>query len=59
MALNFADFGEKYGPATFLRLPGSNLLIINSYDVAYELLDKRGTLYADRPRMVMMGELIG
>ncbi|KAG8897480.1 hypothetical protein FRC01_011319, partial [Tulasnella sp. 417] len=58
-ALGFADFTEKYGPVTFLKVPGSNLLIVNSYDVAYELLDKRGTMYADRPRMVMMGEIIG
>ncbi|KAG8956971.1 hypothetical protein FRC00_004648 [Tulasnella sp. 408] len=59
LAIGFTKFGEKYGPMTFVKVPGSNILIINSYEAATDLLDKRGTLYADRPRMVMMGEMIG
>ncbi|KAG9019037.1 hypothetical protein FRB90_006993 [Tulasnella sp. 427] len=58
-ALGFSALAEKYGSVTFLQVPGTNILLINSYDVACELLDKRGTLYADRPRREMMGELIG
>lgn len=58
-ALGFSKLGEKYGPLTFIRVPGSYILIINSYDAACELVDKRGTLYADRPRREMMGELVG
>lgn len=59
MPIGFAEFGDKYGPLTFIRVPGSNILVINSYEAASDLLDKRGTSYADRPRMVMMGELVG
>ncbi|KAG9048573.1 hypothetical protein FS837_012514 [Tulasnella sp. UAMH 9824] len=59
LAIGFTNFGEKYGPMTFVKVPGSNILIVNSYEAATDLLDKRGTLYADRPRMVMMGEMIG
>ncbi|KAG9019038.1 hypothetical protein FRB90_006994 [Tulasnella sp. 427] len=57
--LAFSALGDKYGPVTFIRVPGANILVINSYDTACELLDKRGTLYVDRPRKEMMGELIG
>ncbi|KAG8947347.1 hypothetical protein FRC04_010795 [Tulasnella sp. 424] len=59
LPVGFTAFGEKYGPLTFVRVPGSNILVINSYEAATDLLDKRGTRYADRPRMVMMGEMIG
>ncbi|KAG8989391.1 hypothetical protein FRB90_002255 [Tulasnella sp. 427] len=55
----FAEFGEKYRPLTYLTVPGSTILIVSSYEVVSELLDERAALYADRPRMVMMGELIG
>ncbi|KAG8989392.1 hypothetical protein FRB90_002256, partial [Tulasnella sp. 427] len=59
LPIGFTEFGKKYGPLTFVKVPGSNILVINSYEAATDLLDKRGTLYADRPRMVMMGEMIG
>ncbi|KIO29647.1 hypothetical protein M407DRAFT_70131 [Tulasnella calospora MUT 4182] len=59
LPVGFADFGKKYGPLTFIQVPGSKILVINSYEAASDLLDKRGSLYADRPRMVMMGELVG
>lgn len=59
LPIGFADFGKKYGPLTFIQVPGSKILIINSYEAASDLLDKRGGLYADRPRMVMVGELVG
>ncbi|KAG8989510.1 hypothetical protein FRB90_002205 [Tulasnella sp. 427] len=55
----FAEFAEKYGPLTYPTVPVSTILIVNAYEAARELLDKRAALYADRPRMVMMGEPIG
>ena len=38
------------GELVSLSMPGQQLLIINSYKVAMELLDKRGSLYSDRPQ---------
>ena len=32
-------------------------IVINSHDAAVELLEKRSTLYSDRPRMPMINEL--
>lgn len=36
---------------------GTPLLVINSFEVAHELLDKKGALYSSRPRLVMIKEL--
>ncbi|KIJ22436.1 hypothetical protein M422DRAFT_197151, partial [Sphaerobolus stellatus SS14] len=38
---------------------GKPAIVISSYEVAKELLDKRALLYSDRPRMIMAGEMVG
>ena len=45
-----ASLGEVVGA----NLLGQPLLILNSARVAYELLDKKGALYSDRPSRPMM-----
>lgn len=35
------------------------MIILNSAERAMALLDKRGTLYSDRPVLMMGGELVG
>ncbi|KIO27713.1 hypothetical protein M407DRAFT_232359 [Tulasnella calospora MUT 4182] len=58
-ALTWTKFGEQYGPLTWLTIPGRNFLVINSFEAAKEILEKRGSNYINRPRFVMMGELVG
>ncbi|KAJ3964513.1 cytochrome P450 [Lentinula raphanica] len=41
-----------------LKLPGPPLLVLNSAKAADELLIKRSAIYSDRPRMVMLNELV-
>lgn len=41
----------------YVQVLGQGVLFINSYNVAVDLLEKKGTLYADRPHMVMAAEL--
>jgi hypothetical protein len=36
---------------------GSPFIILNSYSSANELLEKRSSIYSDRPEMIMAGEL--
>lgn len=43
----------------FLRLPGHSLLVLNSAKAAGELLVKRSTIYSDRPRSIMLSDLMG
>jgi hypothetical protein len=35
------------------------MIIVNSVEVAIELLDKRGAIYSDRPIVQMGGEMVG
>lgn len=48
---------REYGPLTYLVAMGQPILVINSLDMAKDLLDKKGSNYINRPRMVMAGEL--
>lgn len=35
------------------------MIVINSYETAVAMLDKKGTIYSDRPLLPMLGELGG
>lgn len=52
-------FGEKYGPLSWLFVPGRNILVLNDYGAMRDLLDKRSGTYNDRPQSVMLLELVG
>ncbi|KLO17820.1 cytochrome P450 [Schizopora paradoxa] len=45
----FADWGKKFGNIIYVHILGRPIVIINSLDVARELLEKRGVNYSDRP----------
>ncbi|KAG8928004.1 hypothetical protein FRC01_006590 [Tulasnella sp. 417] len=58
-ALAYTELGNQYGPLTRLVFPGQNYLVVNSFEAAKELLERRGSIYQDRPRWVMLRELMG
>ncbi|KAH7343236.1 cytochrome P450 [Rhizoctonia solani] len=43
----------------YARMPGQDIIILNSYEVATELLDHRSAIYSSRPSQVMAGQLVG
>lgn len=45
------------GDVCYQHIFGLGIVVLNSYDVASELLDGRGHIYSDRPRLTMAGEL--
>jgi hypothetical protein len=45
------------GEVVYLHVLGIGLVFINSPDAANDLLDKRGSIYSDKPSFVMAGEL--
>ncbi|KAJ6585742.1 cytochrome P450 [Mycena capillaripes] len=49
----FARWGEIYGGIMSITLMGQPFVIVNDPVIAAEILDKRGTLYADRPSLEM------
>ncbi|KAH7907410.1 cytochrome P450 [Hygrophoropsis aurantiaca] len=47
--LTYAKWGSLYGDMTGIVVLGQPIVIINSFQVALDLLDKRSLLYSDRP----------
>lgn len=41
----------------FFKVFQSPAIVLNSIDAARDLLDKRGSIYSARPRLVMLSEL--
>ncbi|KAH7882651.1 cytochrome P450 [Phlebopus sp. FC_14] len=54
----YTDWKIRYGPIAHFTMLTRDVVILNTREVANELLDKRSALYADRPRQVMCGELM-
>ncbi|KAF9026841.1 cytochrome P450 [Hymenopellis radicata] len=57
--LTFTKWSELYGNIVSLNILGQRILVINSARVAVDLLEKRGSIYSDRPTSPMGGELVG
>ncbi|EEB91881.1 hypothetical protein MPER_09692 [Moniliophthora perniciosa FA553] len=49
----FSDWGDRWGPIMSFSALGQTFVLISEHDVADEVLGKTGSLYADRPTMVM------
>ena len=47
------------GSVVYSSIFGRSVIVINSVQAALDLLDKRSSIYSDRPRLIMLGELIG
>ncbi|KAL5496045.1 hypothetical protein ACEPAH_3138 [Sanghuangporus vaninii] len=47
----FADWGELYGPVTYAEALGRPMIIINTVDAARDLMEKKGTIFSNRPKM--------
>ncbi|KAH8422446.1 cytochrome P450 [Aspergillus melleus] len=52
----FDDWSKKYGPIWSAQFGRQTMIMIADAAIARELLDKRGSVYSDRPRMVMAGD---
>jgi cytochrome P450 len=47
------------GPILSVSVFGQRIVIVNSAQIARDLLDKKGSTYSDRPVVPMGGELVG
>lgn len=56
--LTFAEWGRKWGGILSVKILGRRMIIVNSAQIMNEL-DKQGSIYSDRPRLEMGGELVG
>ena len=57
--LTYAKWKETYGDLIYLRVFGNPIMVINSSEVAEELLEKRSSIYSSRPVRTMVTELMG
>ncbi|THV05395.1 cytochrome P450 [Dendrothele bispora CBS 962.96] len=57
--VTFAKWGEVYGDISSITVFGQTIVVLNSARAAFELLDKKSSIYSDRPVLQMGGELIG
>ncbi|RDB29742.1 hypothetical protein Hypma_013817 [Hypsizygus marmoreus] len=56
--ITYAEWGRKWGGILSVSLLGRPMIIVNSASVMSEL-DKQGSIYSDRPKLEMGGELVG
>lgn len=56
--IEFHKWSQKYGGLIYFTIFQTKFIVINDYNIAFELLDKRSHLYSDRPRSVML-DLLG
>ena len=47
------------GNIIHLSVSGRSIIVLNTANAAIDLLEKRSSIYSDRPRMPMAGELMG
>ncbi|KAF9498666.1 cytochrome P450 [Pleurotus eryngii] len=57
--LTFAKWGEKWGDICSITILGRTVIILNSPETATDMLDKKSSIYSDRPILQMGGELVG
>ncbi|KZT03231.1 cytochrome P450 [Laetiporus sulphureus 93-53] len=58
--LAYEQWGRDQGSdVVYLNLCGNSVVIVNSIEAAYELFERRSSLYSDRPRMTMLNDLVG
>ncbi|THH07559.1 hypothetical protein EW145_g3297 [Phellinidium pouzarii] len=63
--LKFDEWSQRYdtipslGNIVRITTMGQPIIILNSAQVALDILETRGNIYSDRPRAVMAGELVG
>ena len=48
---------ELSGRITYLHVVGQGLVFLNTPEAVFELMDRRGAIYSDKPNLIMVGEL--
>ncbi|KZT12937.1 cytochrome P450 [Laetiporus sulphureus 93-53] len=53
----FTQWAREYGEIVYTRFFQQDVVIVNTLRVAQELMEKRGIIYSDRPRFVVLAEV--
>ncbi|KAJ3560891.1 hypothetical protein NP233_g10541 [Leucocoprinus birnbaumii] len=57
--LVYNEWFKTYGDMVYFRVFGRDFLVLGSSVRTYDLLEKRSTIYSDRPRVAMVNDIIG
>ncbi|KAI0076600.1 cytochrome P450 [Panus rudis PR-1116 ss-1] len=58
--VTFKRWSKEYNSNIIrLKIFGTNLIVINTMDIARDLFDKRSAIYSDRPDAPMLNDLVG
>lgn len=56
--LSYEKWAKRYGGLMYITLLGQEFIVISTEEIAHELLEKRSSIYSDRPYM-LTNELFG
>ncbi|KAF5382593.1 hypothetical protein D9615_002747 [Tricholomella constricta] len=56
--LTYCRWGKQFGDILSFKIFTRRIVVINSYSIAVDLLDKRSSIYSDRPNLMML-DLMG
>ncbi|VDB94056.1 unnamed protein product [Peniophora sp. CBMAI 1063] len=57
--ITFTEWGQEFGPVYMYHMFGANFLVLNTVEAAQDLLHERFKNYSERPRQIMVCELMG
>lgn len=55
----FASWAQKYGDIMHAQILQQHVIILHSLELTNQMLDKKSSIYSDRPALAMGGELVG
>ncbi|KAF9256203.1 cytochrome P450 [Marasmius fiardii PR-910] len=55
----FTNWSAVYGDVVYLQIFQQPMVLLNTFEAAQDLLEKRSAIYSDRPRFVLFSELMG
>ncbi|THH28084.1 hypothetical protein EUX98_g6101 [Antrodiella citrinella] len=55
----FLSWGRTFGAVVHAKLFQTSVIIVNSVQVAKDLMDKKSENFSDRPRFALLGEVLG
>ncbi|EJD39994.1 cytochrome P450 [Auricularia subglabra TFB-10046 SS5] len=57
--LAYERWAATYGDIVHLQVGTQHILLLNTYEAAFELLERRSTIYSDRADFIMVNEFAG
>ncbi|EIM85529.1 cytochrome P450 [Stereum hirsutum FP-91666 SS1] len=55
----YAQWGNRWGGLVYINVLGQPFIIVNSLQTAIEMLDKKSSIYSDRPFFRFSSEIVG